>query len=189
MVERSACLACGAPILDTTHLCTQCITGTTVALREIATLADAFSPVIGSPGLGGRRSPGFGSRSPGRDEVISALDPRCDGIAGILSAWAHWAHGSRQSWQLRAACAYLAAQVRVIATRDVAGDFVHEIAACKRDALALAGMGKQRSVGPCLIDTCSGAVHSRPDTNGAECDTCGAYWSESALHELVKRVA
>ena len=67
---------------DRGYVCFPCINRVLQHLGEIEDYAATLSVMKGS-GAAGRRAPGFGPGSPGRDDVIVALDYRSAGGAGV----------------------------------------------------------------------------------------------------------
>lgn len=129
----------------------------------------------------GRRSPGFGSRSPGDDRVISMRDPRTvqveDGdpcsAAGVLRQWVLWVWDERyddaalneRDYRRRLgalptvvsdAAAWLDKQLDWLTRHDVITDFYTELRELRRQLRGVTGDGGQPPVGHCIEILASG---------------------------------
>lgn len=190
------CLICEKDHAGYRYACHRCETGLQRKLRHL----DVYSTWLITPqpyrgGDAGRRSPGYGSRSPARDDVIAAMDIRSDGemhgpddvptpiisIPGGVRYLATWATQRDDSHDtvpktITGSIAYLLGRVPHIAlTRDVAW-FADRVTILHNQARALAHDQPPPPLGKCLVVTCEGEVLTRHDyrgrPDGGRCATC-----------------
>lgn len=191
------CLVCDHNDAGHRHACDQCVTKTQRQLRELETY-DAVLYVFTTPsrnGIPSRGAPGYGSRSPARDDVIVATDLRSKGDPlgpddteqPILSipAGVHWiANGVRHElqpttpmpprWTVTTEVAYLLGQLPNVAMCTWVDRFAGMVSKLHKQARALAHDQPPRPLGTCLGVDCGGLVYQtwRGDIEGARCSTC-----------------
>lgn len=128
----------------------------------------------------GRRSPGFGSRSPASDHVIAMRDSRTVQVAdkdpcsaaGVLRQWVLWVWDERYDDEaldhsdyrqrrqelpttVDGAAVWLDKQLDWITRRDAVAEFYDELRELRRQLRGVTGEGGQKPVGRCIeiLDT------------------------------------
>lgn len=175
--------------------CEQCAERMRAQLREIEDYAATLDPAPGKGGdSSGRHSPGFGSRSPARDDVISALDYRTvthdhrgpddeadsvPSILGTLHYLARWiaeeADDLRPSHAPTIAreAAYLRARIDWTTGQQWVDELADELRRLHGHCRRLAGDPPPKPVAPC--PDCDGPLWPRGDneTVAVRCGDCG----------------
>lgn len=185
------------------YACTQCVTALRHTLRGIEVYAHLLTIMtLPMQGRGERRSPGFGSRSPARDDVIVALDYRSrtagDGpddedqptrsILGSLHQLARWIREEQDvnaplNITVATEIGYLIGAMDFCAHQtwidDVAGDLRELHAQCRR----LAGDQPPKPIGRCpsLLDDgeCRTPLYTPVRGEDIYCAGCGRIWPKA----------
>lgn len=190
------CLICDQDHAGYRYACHRCETGLQRKLRHLDVYSTWFiTPQPYRGGAAGRRSPGYGSRSPARDDVIVAMDIRSDGdmrgpddvptpvisIPGglrYLATWATQRDGSHDTVPktITTCVAYLLGRVPHIAVSKDISWFADRVTILYNQARALANDQPPGPLGHCLGVDCAGTVLVRHDDrgrpDGGRCDTC-----------------
>jgi hypothetical protein len=185
------------------YACHGCVNRMRKQLRELedyaVILACTMGPLRGGPS---RRSPGYGSRSPARDDVIVALDVRSragdvdeDGeaitrrpedrdtwtrsIPGAIRQLACWLREEADQsdpvrWTLTTEIAYILGRIEACAMEQWVDDLASDIKELHAQARVLAGDPSPRPLGTCMVVECGGDVYrfERPGLDGAQCRSC-----------------
>ncbi|MFD6070770.1 hypothetical protein [Amycolatopsis lurida] len=192
------CLVCEQP--STRYGCSDCRNRAGQLLRELELYTTEFLPLMTQPARGqaGRMSPGYGSRSPARDDVLAALDPRSrpgdvdeDGeavmrrpddagtwvrsipssVAGIAKSMAEERDELPPS-TFGGSLDYIRNLLWWRAGRPDFDDFFDDLAELHRQARELAGDQPQQALGGCLNVTCDGRVRWGGPGRPAQCGEC-----------------
>lgn len=180
----------------TLYCCTTCNNRLLRLLREIGTYW-AILPLLVEPRRGntGRMAPGFGPRSPARDDVIAALDPRSrpgdvdeDGeaitrrpddtatwvrsVASSLAGIAEAIAGERDEKIAGAPMDYIRATLWWCGDRPWIADLADDLGELHREVRSLACDRPQGPLGGCMIVTCDGNVFEGKPGQPARCDRC-----------------
>jgi hypothetical protein len=194
------CLVCPQADIGSRYGCDDCRNRLVQLLRELELYTVEFLPLMVQPARGqtGRMSPGYGSRSPGRDDVLAALDPRSrpgdvdehgDAVMRRPDDSASWVRslpgsvlgmaagiaeqrGERAPRSFGGALDYIRNQLWWCAGESWFDDLASDIAELHRQARELAGDRPQQSLGACLTVTCEGKVHWGGPGRPAQCTAC-----------------
>lgn len=193
------CLLCGNENSGHRYAGPKCTTRLQRQLRDLDTYATWFLTPQPYRGATGRGAPGYGSRSPARDDVIVAMDVRSDGVVkgeddsptpivsipgGIryIATWVSRMDGSRDTvpTTVRACVAYLLGRVpHLVMEKDAIVTFNDQVGTLYSQARALAHDTPPKPLGNCLVVGCDGkvfplAVLRDTDSNGdgARCQSC-----------------
>ncbi|ANN16227.1 hypothetical protein SD37_11625 [Amycolatopsis orientalis] len=192
------CLVCEKP--STRYGCSDCRNRVGQMLRDLELYTTEFLPLMTQPARGqtGRMSPGYGSRSPARDDVLTALDPRSrpgdvdeDGEAILRSpddagSWprsltssavtiAKWIAEERDELRPRSfggALDYIRNLLWWLAGRSDFDELFDDVAELHRQARELSGDRPQKPLGECLNVTCDGTVRWGGPGKPAQCGVC-----------------
>ncbi|MFF4600578.1 hypothetical protein [Amycolatopsis sp. NPDC001319] len=183
------------------YACNECVNHLIKLVGELVVYATLILPFMVEPGRGmtGRMSPGFGPRSPARDDVIAALDLRSlpgdvdehgDAItrrpddartwiasipgrlAGIADAIAAERDEARPGGTIDADAGYITRNAWWLGGQPWIDDAYGDMAEIHHMARALSGDTPQRSLGECLNVTCGGKVYWGGVGRPAQCDAC-----------------
>ncbi|MGH3760275.1 hypothetical protein [Actinophytocola sp.] len=196
-------------------VCARCVNRLAWMLHDIPDLFDSLDEFI-KPGVvgvaGGRRAPGFSSRSPARDDVIALRDRRTtaaeDGDPhSALELLASWADNVRDdlALDLPDAARTVAGEARLLSTRlghiAAAGwvvEFAEEITELHRALRRVTGEAAQIiDLGPCPgeitdesgeLRPCGAALRAELDAEACLCRRCGAFWPRQAWLRLATRL-
>lgn len=189
---------------DTTsvlYACNDCVNRLVRLVRELVVYARDILPNMVQPGGGmtGRGSPGFGPRSPARDDVIAALDPRSlpgdvdehgdavmrrpddsrtwvasipGRLAGLADAIAADRDEARPGGTLDADAGYITRNAWWLAGQQWIDDAFNDVAELHTMARQLSGDAPQRALGHCLTVTCDGQVFWGGIGRPAQCQAC-----------------
>lgn len=190
---------------DRGYACFPCVNRVLQHLGEIEDYAATLSVMKGS-GAAGRRAPGFGPGSPGRDDVIVALDYRSAGGAGVhrlrdprdesdtpirsllgsLHGIAQWVRGERgitysSEPTITGEVRFLRAHLDWCAQHDWIGEVADDIADLHRQARGLSPLGeRKRFIGRCRTpvgdDTCGTKLYASLDADEVHCVPCDSTW-------------
>lgn len=179
------CFRCGNRILAALHWIEECLP-----------ILDARK---GSPATS-RRAPGYGSRTPARDSVVVARDPRSkydpddSPVMAILGAWGRRVSVARRIPQPERASitgdvAYLRVNHAWIVQQDWVDEYLREVADAAHTVRRLAGFSPDGPVGRCMSiltngEDCNGRVYPTPDRNGVRCGHCHRVYSGYDLIRL-----
>jgi hypothetical protein len=184
------------------YSCDDCTNTTRRRLREIELYAQWLAtPAMLEPtrGTTGRRSPGYSSRPPARDDVLVMLDHRSRteptgpddedtpawSILGTLYAVATYVRGhahdhAPRRLTLASELGYLLGRLDWCATQPWADVVLADVRQLHAQARAAAGDRPPNSLGTCTEPDCGGAVYPArlrdPDGSrydGARCKRCG----------------
>lgn len=191
--------------------CDPCTERLRDALAELveyyALLDDALLP--GRAGAGGRGAPGYGSRSPARDDVIVLTDTRTHAVDegdphSVVTILSSWADNIREDTgqDRRIGPATVSGEVAFLvrwldfATRQYwVADFADEVHELVRQLRAALGLQERRvPVGPCPtlvadLDNggtipCGTPLRARLSADRISCPTCRASWPRERWDEL-----
>ncbi|WP_326565094.1 hypothetical protein VSH64_24945 [Amycolatopsis rhabdoformis] len=183
------------------YACNDCVNRFIRLVGELVVYGTLILPNMVQPGGGmtGRGSPGFGPRSPARDDVISALDPRSlpgdvdehgdavmrrpdDGatwvasipgrLAGLANAIAEDRDEARPGGTLDADAGYITRNAWWLAGQSWIGEAFNDMAEVHAMARQLSGDAPQRSLGACLNVTCGRDVFWGGVGKPAQCTGC-----------------
>jgi hypothetical protein len=180
--------------------CDDCRNRLATLLSELELYTVELLPLMVQPARGqtGRMSPGYGSRSPGRDDVLAALDPRSrpgdvdeDGEAitrrpDDAASWprsltssavtiAKWIAEEREELPPRSfggALDYIRGQLWWCAGRDDFGELFDDVAELHWQAREQSGDRPQKPLADCLDVTCDGKVFEGGYKKPAKCAKC-----------------
>ncbi|MCP3805389.1 hypothetical protein NLX83_39595 [Allokutzneria sp. A3M-2-11 16] len=197
------------PAVEGTLACDICAHAVDAALRQIARdyefLLDPRNLVPGADSSG-RGNPGYGSRSPARDDLIICTDPRttyderAESAPAILSQWVREiVESTDMTAPERASVAgdiawLLSRKVwRWVISQPWLDEFGGEVFEL-REHLAHIVRPRARAVpiGPCPVPSgvpgntapCGTALRVRPDAELVRCRTCGTTWPRERWDEL-----
>lgn len=168
--------------------CTRCSTRLLRHLREVEACLDALDAVPAT-GTGGRRAPGFGSRSPARDDVILVLDPRSridrhQPTPAAMAALTSWCQLVSEERQLRGAqstspadlCGYLRRHHGWITAQPWIAEYATELRGLRDQVRALAGLAPEPPKGRCWHvfsdGECGGPLWWTDDRESLRCGDC-----------------
>jgi hypothetical protein len=176
--------------------CTTCNNRLLRVLRELGVYWSML-PFLTGPRRGntGRMSPGYGSRSPGNDDVIAALDPRSkpgdvdeDGeailrrpddtaswvrsIGGSLAGIAAGIAADRDEVVSGAPIDYIRRTLWWCGGQPGIADLAADLTELHHQARSLAGDRPQGPLGGCLVVTCDGEVFESGQGKPAACNRC-----------------
>jgi hypothetical protein len=199
------CLLCDNEDAGHRYACHRCTTGLQRKLRHLDTYATWFLDPMPYRGAGGRGAPGYGSRSPARDDVIAAMDIRSDGdvlgpddsptpiisIPGGLRYLATWVSQLDPSWDtswdtagITQCVAYLLGRVPHLVMDKKIELFGDQVGVLYKQARALAHDRPSGPLGNCLVVGCEGKVFRLdPERDldapgdGARCRVCRRTYS------------
>lgn len=198
------------------YSCDTCTETTRRRLRELELYAAWLAtPTMLEPtrGTTGRRSPGYGSRPPARDDVLVMLDHRSRteptgpddedtpvwSILGTLYAVATFVRGHvgdsvPRRLTLAGELGYLLGRLDWCATQPWVDVIAADVRQLHAQARAVAGDRPPERLGTCTEQGCSGAVYPArlrdPDgtrVDGARCKRCGQPYTGLDLVGLAKR--
>lgn len=166
-----------------TYACEQCTERVRRQLREIETHTQIMTATR-SPGRSGspgeRRSPGFESRSPARDDVLVALDyrssPTASGpddqdnpvrsVLGTLHGITRWLREMqgvdepRTPPTVTSEIVWLLPQIEWCAAQQWVDELAADVAELHRQTRRLAADAPPKAVGRCLMTGCVGTVYT-----------------------------
>lgn len=201
------------------YSCGDCTATTRRRLRELELYAEWLAtPTMLAPtrGTTGRRSPGYGSRPPARDDALVMLDPRSTGediggmddedaplwsLLGTLHGLAHFvrAHCSDSGPRrvtVSGEVGYLLGRLDWCATQRWAAEVAEDVRQLHAQARSLVGDQPPEPVGTCLEAGCDGDVYPArlrdPDGarhDGARCKRCGCPYTGLDLVRLHRKGA
>jgi hypothetical protein len=188
---------------DDRYACGNCVTALRHTLRGIEVYA-ALLTIMTLPlqGRGERRSPGFGSRSPARDDVIVALDYRSrtagDGpddettptrsILGTLHQLASWVRDEQDITAPReitvtTEIGYLLGGVEYAAHQNWVDEFATDLRELHAQCRRLAGDQPPRPIGRCptLVGDaeCGTPLYTPVRGEDIHCAGCGRVWPKA----------
>lgn len=205
------CLVCQQRDAGRLYACDQCVDLIRHRLRELETYALVLAVTLTPLRTGtSRRAPGYGSRSPARDDAIVMLDPRSRAggegtddednpprsILGGLAAIAAFVREEQQLVQpsgppiLSREVGYLLGQIVWCAGRQWVNEIADDIRELHLQARRLAGDTPPGPLGVCIAVGCGGDVfpctlRSREGReDGARCRACGREYSGLDLVRL-----
>jgi hypothetical protein len=180
--------------------CDDCRNRLTQLLRELELYTTELLPLMLQPARGqtGRMSPGYGSRSPGRDDVLTALDPRSrpgdvdeDGepimrrpddtgswprsLTSSTLGIGKWIAEERDELPpatFGGALDYIRKLLWWCAGRGDFAELFSDVAELHRQARELSGDRPQEALGTCLTVTCEGRVRWGGPGRPAQCGEC-----------------
>jgi hypothetical protein len=197
------------PAVEGTLACDVCTSALDAALRQVARdYAWLLDPRNLAPSMdpSGRGSPGYGSRSPARDDLIAATDPRTtlDGRAisapAVLSEWvrlvvADTGMPGPERADVAGDVAWLLSRPvwRWLLSQPWLDELATEVFEL-REHLAHIVRPRARAVpiGPCPVpigppgatDPCGTPLRVRADADLIRCRTCGTTWPRERWDEL-----
>lgn len=177
------------------HACPACVADIRRRLREIELYAAWLSlPAMLEPrrGATGRRSPGYGSRPPAREDVLVMLDHRSRmapageedepaspwSLLGTLHGLGLYVrsqllHSGPRTVTVTGEIGYLIAHYDTAAGHPWVAEVAEDIRQLHAQARALAGDLPPRRLGTCLTEGCGGDVYPSPLHRGAaSCKRC-----------------
>ncbi|MGH3505288.1 MAG: hypothetical protein ACRDQA_31005, partial [Nocardioidaceae bacterium] len=182
-----------------THVCVDCSTTILAHLRQTEYCLTALSaiPVVGEQQ---RRAPGFGSRSPARDDVIAATDVRTGLDAqqtapGAMAALVSWCELVAEERGVRGAeratpevlCGYLRRHHGWITAQPWVDEYATELRGVRDQVRSLAGLAPEAPQGRCWVITdnadCGGPLWWSDDRDALRCGDCGRVYTG---HELMR---
>jgi hypothetical protein len=191
------------------YACTKCVTALRHTLRGIEVYAHLLTIMtLPMQGRGERRSPGFGSRSPARDDVIVALDYRSrtggDGpddevqptrsILGSLHQLASWVRGEQDVTAPReitvtTEIGYLLGGVEYAARQGWVDEFATDLRELHAQCRRLAGDQPARPIGRCptLLDDggeCGTPLYMPTTGDSVTCRGCDREWRRPEWERL-----
>lgn len=205
------CLLCPNGDAGHRYACHKCTTSLQRQLRDLETYATWFLTPQPYRGATGRGAPGYGSRSPARDDVIVAMDIRSDrtvygeddsptavvsipGGIRYIATWVSRMDGSRDTvpTTVRACVAYLLGRVpHLVMEKDAIVTFNDQVGTLYSQARALAHDTPPKPLGNCLVVGCDGKVFPlavQRDTasngDGARCQQCLRVYTGTDLVRL-----
>lgn len=201
------CLLCDKRDAGHRYACHRCEQGLQRKLRHLETYATWFLTAEPYRGAGGRGAPGYGSRSPARDDVIAAMDIRSDGevygpddsptpiisIPGGLRYLATWVSQLDDTTEsvpkdITGCVAYLLGRVPHMAMLKEIERFQQQVNILYTQARALAHDRPPGPLGRCLTVTCNGTVLERHNRNGlpdgGQCNGCSRVYNGPDLVRL-----
>ncbi|RSN65435.1 hypothetical protein DMH01_03400 [Amycolatopsis sp. WAC 04182] len=188
------CLVCKREA--TRYGCDDCRNRLALLLRELELYTVDFLPLMVQPARGqtGRMSPGYGSRSPGRDDVLAALDPRSrptfgeastfhpdDGDTWVrslpsapvtIAKWIAEERGELPPKSFGGALDYIRKLLWWCAGREDFAELFDDVAELHRQARELSGDRPQKPLGECLTVACDGRVRWGGPGKPARCGEC-----------------
>lgn len=197
-----------AQIPDDRYACTGCVTALRHTLRGIEVYAHLLTIMtLPLQGRGERRSPGFGSRSPARDDVIVALDYRSrtggDGdddedqptrsILGTLHQLASWVRDERdiaapREITVTTEIGHLLGGVEYAAHQDWVDEFAADLRELHAQCRRLAGDQPPRPIGRCttLVDDheCGTPLYMPQRGDTIACIGCHREWRRPEWERL-----
>jgi hypothetical protein len=196
------------------YACHKCVNRMRRQLRELddyaVIMAATLGPLRGGPS---RRSPGYGSRSPARIEVLVMLDHRSRtdqrspddeetptwSILGTLAGLAEYIRGHFGEPEPRAititgTVAYLLSRVDKCAMERWVPEIAADITDLHTQVRAAAHDQPPGPIGGCLTVTCDGHVHwlynhQQPDQVDARCSACRRPYTGLDLARLATQEA
>jgi hypothetical protein len=205
------CLVCGQRDAGRLYACDDCIDLIRRRLRELETYALVLAVTLTPLRTGtSRRAPGYGSRSPARDDAIVMLDLRSRSggegpddedepprsILGGLAQIADWIREeqdvSRPSGPpiLSREVGYLLGQISWCAGRQWVDELADDVHQLHVQARRLAGDAPPGPLGACIAVGCGGDVYAASlrtrdgREDGARCRACGREYSGLDLVRL-----
>jgi hypothetical protein len=176
------------------YACHHCTDQMRRQLRELedyaVILAATVGPLRGGPA---RRSPGYGSKSPARDDVIVMLDYRSRtggegdddeespmrSLVGGIRTLACWLREEAEQsdprrWTLTSEIAYLLGRIESCAMEQWVDELSSDIRELHGQARALSHDQPTGPLGTCLGVGCGGQVYrlTMPGDDGARCSVC-----------------
>ncbi|SFO60173.1 hypothetical protein [Amycolatopsis rubida] len=201
-VALGKCRVCRrADTSSVAYSCNDCVNRLIRLLREIVVYGTLVLPTMVAPvrGQTGRMSPGYGSASPARDDVIAALDPRSlpgdvdehgdavmrrpddagSWVASIPGRLAYLANAiaeerdeSRPGGTITADADYIRANAWWLGGQEWVDDAVNDLAELHREAQDLAHDKPGKPIAACLTVTCDGQVFWGGVGKAAQCRDC-----------------
>ena len=197
-------------------VCARCVNRLAWRLHDIPDLFAMLDEFV-VPGVvgaaGGRRAPGFSSRSPARDDVIALRDRRTTATSegdphSALEVLAAWADNVRDDLALDppAGARSVAGEARLLSARlghiAAAGwvaAFAEEISELHQALRRVTGTATRIvDLGPCPADTidgetgdqrtCGAVLRAELDAEACECRRCGAVWPRQTWLHLADRL-
>jgi hypothetical protein len=197
----------------TLYCCVTCNNRLLRLLREIG-IYWTILPLMTAPRRGqtGRMSPGYGPRSPGNDDVISALDPRSrpgdvdeDGeailrrpddtanwvrsLGASLTGIAEGIAAERDEQVAGAPIDYVRATLWWCGDRAWITDIATDLTELHRQARSLACDRPQAPLAECMVVTCDGQVFEGGPGQPARCAACNEAYDGLRLIRLRAAVA
>jgi hypothetical protein len=190
------------------YACANCVTALRHTLRGIEVYAHLLTIMtLPLQGRGERRSPGFGSRSPARDDVIVALDYRSrtagDGpddeasptrsILGTLHQLASWVRDQQdvaapREITVTTEIGYLLGGVEYAAHQDWVDEFATDLRELHAQCRRLAGDQPPRPIGRCptLLDDgeCGTPLYMPTTGDSVHCHACNREWRRPEWERL-----
>ncbi|WP_031467114.1 hypothetical protein [Sciscionella sediminilitoris] len=177
------------------NLCADCGNRILRWLREIEACFAALSalPVHGGEA---RHAPGYGSRSPARDDVIVEMDPRSKvdeyenvGALAAITLWTRIIAREREIEQsehvnMPDECAFLRSHHGWILAQPWVDEYALELDEIRRRLVQLVGLAPDPPAGDCMRINCSGHVYPLPDASGVRCRSCRTVYTGLDLARL-----
>ncbi|MFI6302155.1 hypothetical protein ACIBCH_09810 [Amycolatopsis thailandensis] len=182
------------------HGCDDCRNRLITLLRELEHYTVELLPLMLQPARGqtGRMSPGYGSRSPGSDDVLSALDPRSrpgdvdeDGEAILrrpddmaswqrslpsstigIAGWIAEERGELAPKSFGGSLDYIRGHLWWCAGREDFAELYGDVAELHSQARSLSNDRPQDPLADCMDVTCDGKVFEGGYKKPARCGTC-----------------
>ena len=189
------CPRCGANAAPASQLCDPC--GNTL-LRDLRHIEFCYLALSAVPisGEHERGAPGYGSRSPARDDVLVETDARSKaddnghvGALAALSSWTRLVSYERDTTQpqqvtVTGECGFLRRHHSWILTRPWADEYAAELDEIRKRLVALLGLAPDPPAGDCMRIDCVGQVYPLPDASGVRCRACHTIYSGPDLARL-----